>query len=291
VLGELGEPLHRIEPARFLVVSLLIAALPAAQAAVSGLTLAERWMGSAWRARLLACGLLLTGGVLFCEPVGRLAWRWVHRQPFPIGLPADVQTTVALLRRQTTTDARILWEEEPDTEEWTPLLPLLTGRSYLGGLGSDAPIEHAAHRFAAGRLAGRPLTAWTDADLADFCRQYNVGWIVCQSRAGMERVQAWSGTAATAPLPVGQLFTVNRPLSYFLVGQGQVIRCDSRLLTLADLEPVDGQVVISFHHHPRIVPSTDRVRIEKEPQLYDAIPFIRLRLPGPMARLTLYWQE
>jgi hypothetical protein len=171
-------------------------------------------------------------------------------------------------------------------------LPVLTERVYLGGLGREAPIEHAAVRLANGQLAGRPLAEWSDADLADYCRRFNVGWVVCRSPAAVVRFRGWPDAEHIATLPaVGELFVLNRPRSYFLVGQGRIIRCDQKLLTLTDLTPVEGRVVLSFHHHTSLLPSIDRVLIEKEPHRYGTIPFIRLRLPGPMTRLTIQWRE
>jgi hypothetical protein len=35
------------------------------------------------------------------------------------------------------------------------------------------------------------------------------------------------------------------------------------------------------------VPSVDRVRVEREPHLYDGIPLLRLRLTAPLTRLSL----
>ena len=70
-----------------------------------------------------------------------------------------------------------------------------------------------------------------------------------------------------------------------------MLSCDARGLTLTDLEPDNGQVVLSFHCPPRVWAASKWVRVEKEPQIDDAIPFLRLRLPEPMTRLTLYWNK
>src|SRR5262249_59014905 len=93
-----------------------------------------------------------------------------------------------------TSEGRILWEDRPGqspTARWTALLPILTERSFLGGLDANAGIEHEYVRFADQMLAGRWLRDWSDAELEDFCQRYNVGWIACWSPAAMERLRAW----------------------------------------------------------------------------------------------------
>lgn len=211
-------------------------------------------------------------------------------RPLPIGLPEDLTATVAALERETAPAARILWEEAAATDVWTPLLPVLTGRSFVGGLGRAAAIEHAAGRLREGLLAGRYAANWTDAELLDYCRRYNIGWVVCRTPAVVERLRHLPAAEPLPPLPNGDpWFVIRREPSFFLVGRGKVHRCDSQSLTLLDLQPVNGQVVLSFHCPPRVWAASKWVRVEKEPQIDDAIPFLRLRLAEPMTRLTLYW--
>jgi hypothetical protein len=68
-----------------------------------------------------------------------------------------------------------------------------------------------------------------------------------------------------------------------------VEQCDHESITLTDLTPANGQLVLSYHYQSGIKASVERVKVEKEPQVHDAIPFVRLRFTAPLARLTLYW--
>jgi hypothetical protein len=104
-------------------------------------------------------------------------------------------------------------------------------------------------------------------------------------------LKAFPGAGA-APLANGStLVTLPTPGGFVLQGSARVVECDDRHLTLTDLEPEGGVVVLSFHHHPRIQPSATGVTVERDLQIDDPVPFLRLRLAGPLARLTLYWNE
>ena len=251
---------------------------------------AARWL-IAWlsRRQVLRLAAFALSAMFMALPIAAF-YRETANRTLPIGLPPSLTATTLALEQATTSDARILWEEAAATDDWTPLLPVLTGRPFVGGLGRPAAIEHAAGRLRDGLLAGRYLANWTDAELAEYCRRYNIGWIACRTAAVAERLQRWPAAEALPPLPNGDSwFVVHREPSYFLVGGGKVRNCDAQGLTLTDLQPVNGFVVLSFHSPPRVWAASKWVRIEKEPQMDDAIPFLRLRLAEPMTRLTLYW--
>jgi hypothetical protein len=259
---------------------LLAATLPVAHAAAllfNQCTKAGGWV------RVLAAGAMPGAMSLW------LGWQG-SCEALPLGLADDVAAEIASASQRTTLEARILWEENEDTDAWTPLLPLLTHRSFVGGLGRPAAIEHAASRLREGFLAGRPLSAWTDLELDDYCRRYNIGWITCRSRAATERFSHWSAAESMSLLPNGDAwFAISRQPTFFLVGQGKVARCDTHALTLTDVEPANGQIVLSFHTPPHVWAASQWARVEKQPQVHDAIPLLRVRLTEPMTRLTLYW--
>lgn len=277
---------------RFLFVGLLFACPLTGQAVVSLFDVVSKVTGTNLRGAAVTCALL-AAVIIGCHvPLTRFVQHTFRHEPLPVGLPLEVQESLQVLSRDTAETARILWEETESTDRWSPLLAQLTGRSYLGGLGPDAAIEHTVARLRDGKLAGRPLSEWTDLELADFARRFNLGWIVCRSEGAKERFKNWSVVATTTPLPdQSVLLTLRRPFSYALAGKARVIEVQANQITLADVQPADGVVVLSFHFHPGVVPSADRVQIEKEPHLYDGISLIRLRMNAPLARLTLRWSE
>jgi hypothetical protein len=297
VLGIVCEPLGRLGTAQLLVPALWFAALPAAHALVEGLVLFRRRLGSVWRVAGLGLALLVAAACLAPDMVKCISARFSGTTSFEIGLGPEREQLLETLARCTGPEARILWEDcggPQSSSRWTSLLPLWTGRSFLGGLDPEAGIEHAFAGFVDEQLAGRHILNWSDDQLDDFCRRYNVGWIVCWSANSQNRMRAWK--AAGQPIPLSRhrpelLFPVRRPFSFVLKGKARLIHADCQHITLADVAGEDGKVVLSLHHQAGLRASPNRVLVEREPDPNDPIPFIRLRVTSPVARVTLTWEE
>jgi len=224
-----------------------------------------------------------------------LMTRYAGTRALTIGFSAEDQSLLEMLTANTTSDARILWEDDSReaSSRWTALLPILTDRAYLGGLDPDASIDHGYASLVDQSLAGRPLADWTNGELSDFCRRYNVGWVVCRTPAANARFGAWREAEPVASLGGEKgRFLYRLPFhSFALCGQARLLQADCRHIALADLVPEDGKVVLSLHYQAGLRVSPSRVQIEKEPDAGDPIPFIRLRLNSPVARVTLTWQD
>jgi hypothetical protein len=304
VAGISSEPLGRLGTAKLLVPALWFAAIPAVVALVQSARLSSRLLfhhilwepGKRW----LQLGL---GVALLCGLT--VAHSHCPAAPLIVGLEPQRQALVDGLRAHTTPDARILLEGYPGQNPvccWTALLPMLTDRPYLGGLDPRADFDYAFAGWEADDLAGRPLAEWSATELEQFCQRYNIGWVVCWSGAAVKRFRSWPAFAEpTMTLPAdpgaggpdepGCLFTLRRSHSFILKGQARWLRADSERIVLGDVVPEDGQVVLSLHYQSGLRPSPTRVRLEREPELRDPIPFVRLRIPGPVTRVTLTWGD
>jgi hypothetical protein len=298
VLGIAAEPVGRLGTAGLLVPALWFATIPAAHALTQTVCWAGRRWGSPGRVVLLGAALLAGGAAAAGGELLTLAGRATRPPPLAIGLGAERLALVDTLRDVTGTDARILWEERSgsaDSERWACLLPVLTGRYFLGGLDPHADIDHSYACLVEGNLAGRPVGQWSDAQLEDYCRRYNVGWVVCWSRAVQSRLAAWNRAEPGAEVADGHgrgwVFTVRRPGSFARKGQAQLVHADCQHITLANVVPEDGKVVLCFHHQAGLRASPSRVQVEPEVDPDDPIPFIRLRVSGPVARVTLSWEK
>jgi hypothetical protein len=293
--GAACEPLARLGTARLLVVALWCAAIPAAYALMQIGGLLVRMSGS----RLRAGGIIVGGLGILCACVtpslGRVFARYTAVAPLLIGLTPEQLGWVRAIQENTTPQARILWEEAAEDEPgsgWAALLPLLTDRSYIGGLDPAASIEYNYARLGGHWLAGRPLDSWNEPELRDFYRRYNVGWVVCRSPSARASLQDYDDgqpilfVEGKDPRYLYQL----APRSYVLRGQGRLIEADGRHIAFADVAPAeDGTVLISMHYHPGMRVSPSRVQIEPESDPRDPIDFIRLRLQGPVARVNITW--
>jgi hypothetical protein len=296
--------LARLGAGQLLPPALLFAALPAAVALTRLLGGLHAWGGS------IACPAVVLLGVpalvWLTAPAEARPWaeRLARPEPLLVGLGEQRLALVEAVREQTNNKARILWEDRPagrGQPRWTALLPVLTGRAFVGGLDAEAGIEHATTGLANRRLAGRPLHEVNDAELDDYCRRYNIGWVVCWSAEARERFARWRPAGAPQPLPPadgepGHLFCLNRRPSYALVGEVRWRAADARKILLADAAPrpvageKEGQVVLSLHYQAGMRVSPARVRLEQAVDSHDTIPFVRLRMTEPVGRIMITWE-
>ncbi|HEX4589775.1 MAG TPA: hypothetical protein VH120_07590, partial [Gemmataceae bacterium] len=222
-----------------------------------------------------SAAFLLTAGVLAGHPSPGALRTWWGPRPLSIGLPEPVGQLEAAIRTATLADARVLWEDlagRPDLG-WTALLPRRLGRPFVGGLDPDGVIEHAGCALRDGTLCGRPVARWSDAELDGYARRYNIGCVVCGTPASSNRVGRW---AAAAPVRIDapgdwRVFVLHRPHSFILKGEARQLELDGQRVTMADVVPEDGEVVLSLHYQDgwRVRPAG--IRIERELDPYDSI--------------------
>jgi hypothetical protein len=301
LLGVGWETLGRIGTADLVTPALWFMTIPAARAVAS----VSRWLNSmpvlpVLRLATLGILLMVVGFFNWGTIQTLLARAWAT-EPLILGLGHERQELLQRLRENTTSQARILWEDRPglrDGSRWPALLPILTGRVFIGGLDPDGRIDHSHAGFVHSLLAGehRPLTQWSDAALSDYCRRYNVGWVVAWSPAVIERLRAWNGGAlelcSLKDGGDGFLFKVlDNHCSFAIHGQADVVDANCHRLILVNVVPKDGKVVLSLHYDAGLRATPDRVRIEAEKDYLDRIPLLRLRLDAPVSRLVLTWDE
>lgn len=294
--GVAWEPCGRLGTARLLVPALWFSVFPAAQTLNFAGHRFTCLLGA--RGGIILAGAAILGAFVAVGKQGSslppCLERCLRAKPFELGLGSEREELLAVLVAHTESSGRILWEDLSGERggRWTSLLPLLTRRAYIGGLDPEALIEHGYARFVDGQLAERPLSSWTDTELERFCRRYNIGWVACRSPAALARWRSWTVAKAVAELPGpygGQLFRLPSQ-SFALKGQARLLQADCERIALADVVPEEGVVVLSWHYHPGLRASPSRVRVEREPDPDDPIPFVRLRVPGPVARVTLTWE-
>ena len=221
--------------------------------------------------------------------------RW-EVKPLEMGLGVDRNEIVRQIRERSTPDGRILWEEIADAGAgggWTAMLPELTQRPFLGGLAADVAIDHMHARLADGKLIGRPLSEWSDEELARFFTRFNVTRVVCRTPDATARIRKVPGANVVAEFKdhARVMFAIDRRPNYVLSGRGVVTQMDWRRVALSDLEPDEnGVVVLSLHHHANWHVTPGYVLVEKDVDVNDPIPMLRLRMPGPVSRVTLVWK-
>ncbi|MBA4064600.1 MAG: hypothetical protein C0501_12980 [Isosphaera sp.] len=236
------------------------------------------------------------------RPLARAAG--VAADPLPVGLTAEQRELVAVLRRHTTTEARVLWDETATPGDrrpgwnWSALLPVLTGRHYLGGLDPESGVEHGYCAMCCRQLGGRGWGEWTDPELRAFCDWYNVGWVVTRSPEAAGRWAAYPPAKEVARLAEGGrevvVFALDRPRSFVLTGAAAWESAGPGRVVLTRVAPNPaGYVELSLHWVDglRVFPSYVRVEVLKDPTGRDPTHHVRLVVPGPTPRVTLTWDS
>jgi hypothetical protein len=298
LLGVCWELAGQVGTSVLLTPALCFAAVAAAHALAGVLNLSRRLIARPWPRRVVLAMLALAAVVPASPHLALLARGYCRAEPLEIGLGAERQQLVETLTAQTDPRARILWEDRDGgqhTSRWTALLPLLTGRNFIGGLDPAGCIEHSHVGFVRREMAGKPIGSWSDAGLARYCERYNVGAAVVWTPDAIERFRKWESGARLAGGVSdggdGYLFRIERTTpSYALKGRATVHSIDNQRLVLTDVYPRDGQVVLSLHYHSGLRASPSRVKIEPEKNVHDRVPLVRLRVAGPVSRLTLTWE-
>lgn len=236
--------------------------------------------------------LIALGGLGYTLDVPR---RW-EVTPLQIGLGPDREEIVKTIRECTTPEGRILWEDRVEGARmfgWTALLPELTQRPFIGGLTPDQCVDHLYARLADGKLMNRAVNQWSDDELNRLFQRYNITRVIAWTADSKDRFGKMSSMRRVSELKEGGImYAIDRRPGYFLKGSGLVTQMDWKRVALADVKPdADGVVVISLHHHHQWRVTPGYVTIEKDVDVNDPIPMIRLRLPDPVARVTLTWQD
>ena len=171
---------------------------------------------------------------------------------------------------------------------------MLTERSYIGGLDPDGFIEHSSISLINQVLDGRGIATWSDEQLMDYCRRYNIRWIVAWSPEVIQRFSEWPDAEKRTELvdeETGWLFEVKRTPNFALKGQAELLEADGQYITLGNVVPHKGEVIISLHYQAGMRASPGRVQVERAKTGDDSIGFVRLRLAVPAARVTLSWER
>lgn len=313
--GSYIAPLRTLEPLRFQVpmcltlIALTTAVWISAGANWSALPRGQRGIGLVATAAATVLGGWLA--VRATVPAARV--RFAMHRPLPLGYTPEMRMLVGLLRRVTSNEHRILFEDQlrlweatdPESTHWTPLLPVLTGRIYIGGLYELAPLPHNYASFGDFHLAGRRIDQWQAEELREFLRQYNIGWVVTWSRRGtaeeppratevfeslpwcrvIARVPRYSSKPAESWYTV---FEVSQPGGWAIQGGAGLERASFDEIVFKAVRPPESGdlVVLSLHYDPALVPSAP-VRLEPVTVGDDPVPFVGVRTRTPLERLVL----
>lgn len=300
-------PTRGLEPLRFQAPLFLWLALAggalvaAALRGIAGIRRADR----AWAPSGLV--LIAIAGVFAVRASHSRPTPWsdafVAERPFPLGLTPEMQALVQWIDDHTDGSARILLEDqlrlrEPTVAEslhWTCLLPILTGREFIGGHYQVTPLVHHYASFGDFTLGGMPIERLSAAQIREFLELYNIGWIVCWSPKARLAVERLPNVEPMGTLPRYTsrptenryfLYRVRGERSFFAQGSGRVESVGPNRIVLTDLKPREGLVVVRYHWLDGFVSDPpavlERIRIGNDP-----VGFIGIRTRKPIERLVI----
>ncbi|MEL7449496.1 MAG: hypothetical protein AAFN78_09820, partial [Pseudomonadota bacterium] len=277
------------QPNRFAPLGYLLLTVPAGFG-IAGL-LAVRGEALAARARYAAlAGLgvfaLLTAANLN-ELRRELSWADIgHYGAVPPEVaPAGPMTDFMLewLARETTTDARVLFETSNarihDGYHVAGYLAYSADREFIGG----AYVFHYFANFTDGFLFGHDIGDLSHEDFAAYAELYNLGWIIAHSEASKARFDAVPWLEASDTFGVLATYRINREHSYFAEGRGRVTARAHSRLELSDLE---GDSVVLKYHYMRGLATEPPTALEPVYRGDDPNPFIRIDNPPPELVIT-----
>ena len=233
-------------------------------------------------ATIAACGLLAFLLNLFeTETRARMLLRTQLRP--------ELNAIVEWIKRETPGEARVLFEESGDESGFvydgmylSSFIPHWTSRELIGGPINLYNDRHHFAEFHSGKLFKKDIQAFSDDEIRNYFRLYNIGAVVAFYPASIQRLQSVPGLISLDRRvgPV-HLMKVNQPLTWFLQGDGRVKASLNRL----ELSDIKGKEIVLKYHWTEGLSASRRARIVPVKIYDDPIPFIKII--DPPAALTL----
>jgi hypothetical protein len=235
--------LQNIQPWRlrylFLAVASAAAALPCAEALRAG----------GYR-RLLAVGAGLFACLYFLAFDAR-----PDVQPLQVGFSPVQRSWMAAINAMADQRSRILVEDGPGYRGMgVSALHLGTNAQWIGGPYRAAYVTYHRVSFISGRLAERPLASYSEDELAQFLRRYNVRWILCWTPES-KRVLDGHPTLVRRLQEIDGLafYELATPAESFYERGSGAVQADLDSLRLSGVSAEGGSVVLRYHYYDHLV--------------------------------------
>ena len=192
----------------------------------------------------------------------------------------QVSAVAEWIRKEAAADARVLFEESGDETGFvydgmylSAFVPYWTGRQLIGGPINLYNDRHHFAEFHSGKLFKKDIQTFTDNEIKNYFRVYNIGAVVAFHPASIQRLQSVPGLFSTGER-VGSvhLMKVNQPLTWFLKGEGRVTAGLNRI----HASDVRGNEVILKYHWTEGLVSMPTLKIEPVKINDDPIPFVKI---------------
>jgi hypothetical protein len=221
---------------------------------------------------LVTAAIAFVANLVHTESPGKLRLRTLIRP--------EISAITQWVQTNTPADGRILFEESGDETGFvydgmylSSFIPHWTGRELIGGPINFYNDRHHFAEFHSGRLFGRDIQSFTDEEIKNYLRLYNIGAVVAFHPASLKRLLSIPGLLSPEQRigPV-HLMTVNQPLSWLLQGRGEV---EAKLNRLEVSSAGTDALVLKYHWVNGLV-SNPEASIVPVKIFDDPIPFIKV---------------
>jgi hypothetical protein len=252
-----------------------------------------------WAVPFVTTALMLSIGLIDWGIMRDVGIQLIMPKPLECALPKWVEPVIKQFMAGDAPYGRVLWEDRSTDRQsgWTVFMPIITSRDWIGGLSRNAPIEHLQASLRDAKLAGRVVSDWSDSELLGYIKAYRLGFVVARTS---ESITRWNRLADARKILTIEPENDGGPCAVFklpgedglaILGQARVLEMSSGKITLADVVPDKGTVVLSLHYQKGLKTRPARVKVERELDSRDPIPLLRLRLDEPVSRLEIEWHS
>jgi hypothetical protein len=190
---------------------------------------------------------------------------------------------VEWINKETPTEARVLFEESGDETGFiydgiylSSFIPHWTGRELIGGPVNLYNDRHHFAEFHSGKLLKKDIQTFSDDEIRNYFRLYNIGAVVAFHPASIQRLQSVPGLISldrrVGPI---HLMKVNQPLTWFLQGEGRIKAGLNRL----ELSEIKGKEIVLKYHWIEGLSANPPARIVPVKIYDDPISFIKIIEP------------
>jgi hypothetical protein len=269
--------LANLQPNRFLAPGFLLIGIAASYAIADGKT----WL-QVKQQKILSmmsmASLVLLAAILARELVREVIpgthGRYGMPPPEVTYPPGSVSWLDSWINEHTNPEGRILFETSLARKHGgghiAGYLTLRTKREFIG---APYPFLMPERSFWDKAGFGRPLAELTTKQLVAGLDLYNVGWVIAHSEELSQRVAELPQARLLAQRDGIHIFGINRPLSYFEVGDAHVVE---RNFDRLEISAKPGDKLILRYHWLKGISTTPKSQIEPISLSPDLPPFIQI---------------
>lgn len=270
------EVAKNLQPYRFVLPMSFFLIIPAAEATLHLFKEVRKMLSR----KLLPLGILLT--ILFLPLSYHNLKAFVFSPKIRARLSQDNKQLLKWIEENTSTEARLLFEDNWNREGFPVLINYFMKREIIGGPYIYTFLKHNFAEFfteltplgeEVTKLFNKPLEDYSLEKLKRYFEAYNIKWVFAYSETAKNVFNLYpSYLEKRATIGETDIYEVRRKPTYFIMGSGKVKAVYNRI-ELRDLSR--GEIIIKYHFLETFKAKPE-IRIEEVKVLDDPVGFIKI---------------